>query len=74
MIDVTDKLRQAMKELKAEAEQAEDPAEKEKLRYQISCIASTLLQLENPDGPRAKGYEGVYPHWYKPTKKTRRTK
>ena len=63
MIDVTDKLRQAMKDLKAQAEQTEDPEERASIMYQVSCIASTLLQLENPGKPREHGYDGVYSGW-----------
>lgn len=68
MINAADKLREDMKLLEAEAEQTEDPEERERLRYQISCIGATVLELENPNYRKA-GYEGVAPHWYKSTKK-----
>lgn len=68
MKNVTDSLKDSMAELKAKAEQTEDPEEKERLRNEISRIGGTLLELENPH-PRKNGYDGISPHWYGPSKR-----
>lgn len=73
MIDVTDVLRQAMRDLKAEAEQTEDPEERKRIMYQVSCIGSTLAELRNPH-PRAGGYDGISPCWFGPSNKKVKTK
>ena len=71
MTDVVDVLKQAIRDLQAQVEQTDDPAEKERLRYEMSCIGGTILELQNPN-PRKNGYDS--PHWYGPSKKKIPTK
>ncbi len=69
MIDAVEKLKEELKVLKADEERTEDPAEKERIRYQMSCIGGTILELVNPH-PRKNGYDGISPKWYRPSNKT----